>query len=85
MIAMDSRLLDRIQIAFPDATFGQVIIALDAVEKADYAKFSTRAEAIQKRYLCLAVIAKAPTFGPFAGIKEVNRLLAMLEGQGARA
>lgn len=81
MIAMDSRLLDRIQIAFPDATLAQVIIALDAVEKADYAKFATRAEAIQKHYLMLAVLAKSPTFGPFAGIKNVKRLLAMLGTQ----
>lgn len=74
-----SNLSDAVSLAFVEATLEQVQTGLEAVRTAEYAKFTTPAEAVQKRYLQLALKASMPQYGPFADLKEAKRLLTVVE------
>lgn len=69
---------DAVSLTFVSATKEQVDLAIQAVKEADYGKFSSPAEAVQKKYMMLATKAMTPEFGDFAGIKNAKKLLEVL-------
>lgn len=82
--APDQGLLDTIQLAFPQVTYEQAQFGLRAFREAEYEKFSSPAEAVQKTYLKLATAAQLPTYGPFAGIKGASKLRDTIQSQDAK-
>lgn len=66
---------DRLAIHFPDATHEQNLLVDRAVKEAEYEKFSSPQEAVQKKYLQLATENNLPNYGPYAGIKNTKEVL----------